>query len=177
MTINDWLSLIGSVGLIGAGSLIGSLVTVIFKHFLEKGKLKTDRQSNLQREIYFKLQEQSGKIFEEINLTGRQVEDIKFWLQKDNFVPTITNAPILERISKMSSFQAYFPKEILEKYNETAILFKEIAQIYFETGKTNNLSQESADKLNQSLKKFSEQSNALVRDVLSELDKNKKMIL
>jgi len=107
MTVNDWFSLIGSIGLIGTGSLIGSLITVIVTHFFEKGKLKTERQSNLQREIYFKLQEQAGKIFEEINLTGRQVREIKFWLQKRTFVPSITNTPIVERISKMSSLQVY----------------------------------------------------------------------
>lgn len=177
MTVNDWLSLIGSVGLIGAGSLLGSLITVIVTHFLEKGKLKTERQSNLQREIYFKLQEQAGKIFEEINLTGRQVEEIKFWLQKRTFVPNITNTPIVERISKMSSFQAYFPKDILEKYNETAFIFKEIAGIYFETGKTDNLSQENSSKLNGLLKKFSERTNELVRDVLTELERNKNLII
>lgn len=177
MTVNDWLSLIGPIGLIGTGSLIGSLITVIVTHFLEKGKLKTERQSNLQREIYFKLQEQAGKVFEEINLTGRQVEEIKFWLQKGTFMQTITNTPITERISKMSSFQAYFPKEILGKYNETSLIFKEIAKIYFETGKTGNLSQLDSDKLNGLLKKFSEQSNELVRDVLTELERNKNLII
>lgn len=177
MTINDWFSLIGSVGLIGAGSLIGSLITVIVTHFLEKGKLKTERQSNLQREIYFKLQEQAGKIFEEINLTGRQVEEIKFWLHKGTFMPSITNTPAAERISKMSSFQAYFPKDILAKYNETALIFKEIVEIYFETGKTGNLSLESSDKLNERLKNFDAQSNALVREILKELERNRNLVV
>lgn len=178
MTVNYWFSLIGSIGLIGTGSLIGSLITVIVTHFLEKGKLKTERQSNLQKEIYFKLQEQAGKTFEEINLTGRQVEEMKFWLLKrGTFTPSLTNTPIIERISKMSSFQVYFPKEILEKYNETAIIFKEIAEIYFETGKTDNLSQENRNKLNRLLKKFKERTNELVRDVLTELERNKNLII
>ena len=177
MTIDNWLSLIGSIGLIGAGSLIGSLITVIVTHFLERGKLKTERQSNLQREIYFKLQERAEKFFEEINLTGRQVEEIKFWLQKGTVMPSITNTPISERISKMSSLQAYFPRDILEKYNETALIFREIAKIYFEAGKTGNLLQENCDKLNELLKKFSKQSNELVHNVLTELNRNKGLII
>lgn len=166
----------GSVGLVGIGSVLGSLITVIVTHFLEKGKLKTERQSNLQREVYFKLQEQTEKLFEAINLMGRQIEEIKFWLQKGNFVP-ITNTPITERISKISSLQAYFPKEILEKYNETALVFHEIARIYFETGKIGYLSQQGSDSINKSLKEFSEKSNELVRDVLGELEKSKTLII
>jgi hypothetical protein len=77
----------------------------------------------------------------------------------------------------MSSLQVYFSKEVLNKYNETMFIFKDIALIYFETGKTGNISPEGANKINQLLKKFSEQSNELVRDVLAELEKNKKMIL
>ena len=177
MTISDWLNLLGSLGLISAGSLLGSLITILIEYWLDRNKLKNERQSNLQREIYFKLQEQAGKIFEEINLMVQQVEEIKFWLQKKTFVLNITNMPIIERISRMSSLQVYFPKDILNKYNETAFIFKEIAGIYFETGKTANLSQESSNKLNKLLENFSRRTNELVNDILTELGRNKNLII
>lgn len=177
MTVNDWFSLVGSIGLIGAGSLIGSLITVIVTHFLEKEKLKIERQSNLQREIYFKLQQQAEIFFEEINLTRQQVKEIKFWLQKLIPVPNITNTSIVERISKISPLQVYFPKDILDKYNETASIFNEIAGIYFGIVKTNILSQEDIDKLNELLEEFSERTNKLVLDVLIELERNKNLIV
>ncbi|MBU0597146.1 hypothetical protein KJ641_01110 [Patescibacteria group bacterium] len=177
MTINDWISLIGSFGLIGAGSIVGSLVTIIVSHFLEKNKLKTERQSNLQKEIYFKLQEEAAKMFEEINLSTRQVGEMKFWLQKRTFESKITNTPVTERISKLSSFQAYFPKEIIKKSNEVSVIFHKIVNLYFEIGKTGTLAEEKANELNDYLNQFSEEANALVRNILAELERNKKLIV
>jgi len=110
-------------------------------------------------------------------LMRRQVEDIKFWLQRGAFTSTITNTHILEKISKISSFQAYFPKEILQKYNETALIFTQIAEVYFEAGKTGNLAQKNAENLSMFLKEFSKQSNVLVREVLEELERNKSLIV
>jgi hypothetical protein len=167
----------GSVGLIGIGSVFGSLVTVIVTHFLEKGKLKTERESNLQREIYFKQQEQSGKLFEEINLMGRQVQEIKFWMQKNTVTPMITNIPVVERIAKISSLQAYFPKEIIEKHNEVALIFGELLKIYYEIGKKCVRTQKDCDDIMELLKKHNEQSNELVRDILKELERNKNLIV
>src|SRR3989344_6110228 len=121
MTPNDWLNLVGSAGLIGAGSLVGSLITVVITHFFERGKLKTERQSNLQKEIYFKLQEQAAKLFEEFNLSGRQVEEMAFWLKKGTYTSDITKITAVERIAKLSSAQVYFSKEILNKCNRIAM--------------------------------------------------------
>lgn len=177
MTVNDWLSLIGSLGLIGTGSLIGSLITIVVGHFLEKRKLKTERQSHLQREIYFKLQEQAEKIFEDINLIRRQIEEIRFWLEKGNFDPKITKTSIVERISKISSIPVYFSKEIVQKYNEISLGFRQIVSIYFEFGKIGDLPQETVDNLNKLLSDFNKNANVCVRLVLEEINKNKEKIL
>lgn len=174
MQLNDYFDLIGQIGLITTGSIVGALITVFITHFFEKSKLKTERQSNLQREIYFKLQQQAEKIFEQINLINRQVEDMMFWLQKGVFELKITNTSTLDKIEKMSSFQPYFSKEILKKYNETVLIFREILKIYFETGKTGDL---DGNKVNELIKTFKIQSNELVRDVLAEIERNKNLIV
>lgn len=69
-----------------------------------------------------------------------------------------------------------FPPFPLEKYNETALVFHEIARIYFETGKIGYLSQQGSGNINKSLTEFSKKSNELVRDVLEELEKSKNLI-
>ena len=128
MTISDWLNLSGSLGLISVGSLLGSFITIFIKYWLDKNRLKAERQSNLQREIYFKLQEQAVKVFKELNLMNRQVEEMEFWLKKKVYTE-ITKIPVIEMISEMSSIQVFFSREVLDKYNKVAITFREIATI------------------------------------------------
>lgn len=178
MAPNDWLNLIGSVGLIGAGSLVGSLITVVITHFLERGKLKTERQSNLQKEIYFKLQEQAAKLFEEFNLSGRQVEEMAFWLNRGTYTSDITKTTAIERIAKLSSAQVYFPKEILDKCNSIAMTFRQLADIYVGAARARALSPEAANKWsNELLPAFHKQVNECFSAILNELEKNRKRIL
>ncbi|MEK7208078.1 MAG: hypothetical protein AAB699_00840 [Patescibacteria group bacterium] len=180
MTTNDWFSLIGSIGLIGAGSLLGSLITVVVTHFLEKGKLKTERQSNLQREIYFKLQEQAGKIFEELEIMRQQVKEMKFWLERGQCEEIKPSTPLIERVLKLWLIQVYFSKDSLRAYNKVANAFNEIISLYYDcrAGRVNLFSDESIQKkMNELHSKFHSEAKSCVDVIHTELAENKKSIL
>jgi hypothetical protein len=176
MTVSDWLNLLGSLGLVSAGSLFGSLITILIKYWLDKNKLSTERQGNLQKEIYFKLQEQAGKLFEDINLMNRQVEDMSYWLRKGVFDLDITKVPITERLAKISTIQVYFSVDVLKKYDQLGKTSRKISEIYFEAGKMDQLSYKACDSLNVLLVQFNNEADSCVRAVLEEVRKNKESI-
>ena len=70
------LVVFGTIGLITTGSLAGSLFTVLIQHYFERNKLKTERESLLAREIYFKLQDKAEKIRFGMHLLSLRMDKI-----------------------------------------------------------------------------------------------------
>lgn len=176
MPISDWLSLIDSLGLIATGSLLGSFITILVKHFLDKGRLKTERQSSLQKEIYFRLQGQAGKMFEVINLLRRQVEEMAFWMEKRQH-KKISSISLTERIRNLSSAQVFFSEIICEKYNDAVESFGRMVIIYGDMGK-GILRAEQIKEWNEKLAPaFHNYISDCAVLILEELKNSKKMIL
>ena len=168
--MNIFLGLFGGLG-------VGTLIGIIVQHFLDTDRLKTERQSNLQKEIYFNLQKHAESIFIELGLLNRQVFEMKYWLTKNIFELNLTKNSIEEVISKLCSAQVYFSKNILDNYDEVIKLFKKIVDVYYdEIGRTGELNQNSIDKFTMLVKDFYIKSEECKSSVLNELEKNKKLI-
>jgi len=176
MNLINILTAINSLGLIATGTLIGALVTVVVQHFLDKEKNKTDRQSALQKEIYFNLQKQTEKIFFELNLIRRQTDEIFFWLSRGKCLTALASSPIEETLDRLSSAQVYFSEDIMKKIDRCSAIFKQITDIYFEVGKKENIVSEQTSKLNELRDILWDEIKECRSEIFKKLEFNKKLI-
>ncbi len=177
MTLQDYLNIFGTIGLITTGSLVGSLITILIQHFLDKGRLKTERQSNLQKEIYFNLQKQAEKFLFHANLINAQAEEIKFWLQSQIFNKDLPNISKEEKLKDMAVILVYFPKDISIKYDNVAKVFRKVLDIYFDVGKTGEITNAQSTDLQTIYPDLMSNLNDLKKLILSDLDQKRKEIL
>jgi hypothetical protein len=117
MTINDWINLFGSLGLIASGSLLGSLITIIIKHFLDKSNLKTEREYLLQKEIYFKKVAAWERI--SVQLTTIHTEIVQYNAALSGPVHLVKlNVDFDERVKDLSIIEVWFSQEVKEAWNK-----------------------------------------------------------
>ena len=165
------------LGSLSTGALIGSVITLTIKHFFDKTKAKIERQSNLQKEIFFNLQKQAESIFLEINLLIKQTQQINFWLSKKIFTMELTNIDWRERNARLSSVQVYFSPDVLRKFDELAINFMEIADIYINAGTTSAITPEQIDAIKMFSENFMEKVHKCQEAIFAEVNKAREMIV
>ena len=126
------LNSLGVIGLISTGSLVGSLITILIKHFLDKDKLKTEREFILGKEIYFNLQKATERFFKNINLLSHQAHQISNCLSSNSFSIPIVSIDFEKRLEELSFVQVYFSTETCKKWDECVKFFREIMFMYSE---------------------------------------------
>lgn len=148
---NTSLSLIGGIL---AGTGFGSLITIIIKHFLDKSKMKAERLSNLQREIFFNLQKQAEGLFIEMNQMTKQAFIIQRWSNGNASATDIPHFDMKERIKRISSAQVYFTKNTVLKYKKLTDVFVEIVESHIGIEKPSDITPKHRDMRNQLYNKY-----------------------
>lgn len=173
----------GGLGLVTTGSIVGSLVTVIIQHFLQKNKLKTERENLLNREIYFKLQDKVEKIrFGMQVLTERMNfmnQAVKLKYERDIFD---ANRPKdeyhKERLDLAVCLETYFQDIDLKPYNRCMGMFEPASLIYVEfLEKEGNLFKEKAIQLNNITNVFIVEMKSLSNKIQGKLEEARKKII
>ncbi len=176
------LETFGIVGLIAFGSLSGSLITIIIKHFLDKNKLKTERQAQLQKEIYFKLQDKAEDVFEGLYILKRRADEM-FITQKAFIDKKIENLSKFEddfkkeRIKLASNLQLFFPNVNKKKYNDSITKHSKIGELHFKLYKSKTLTKEKINEFDKLYDEFNGNIFDLTKEILQELKKEKEKII
>lgn len=169
-------SLLDALNSIGLGVFLGSFLTTVIQHLFERQRLKSERMSDLNKEIYFKLQNQAEKIFSEINLMYAQTQEISHWLSSHVFTTQLTNMSKLERLQTMSEVTVYFSEDTLREYDKCADAFRDIADLYADVGKKGELTKTQTDVLPELLNKFEKGYEECKKKVRQELVEAKQSI-
>lgn len=178
---NNLKEIFGTIGLIATGSFFGSLIVVFVQHYFEKNKLKTERESLLAREIYFRLQDKAEKIRFGMQLLSRRMDkitlEIKLKVENGMVVENRLEDDYLdERINLAVYLETYFPSVNLKSYNDCINLIPKMVMIYKEFIENSSLQKEKIEELNKINQDFNSGMVLLSSQIQSELNKARSAI-
>jgi hypothetical protein len=177
MSVYDWLNLIGSIGLVATGSILGSLVTILIKHFLDKGKMEDERRSNLEKEIYFNLQKAAESFYKNLNLLRIQALEIATVMATGKFEHTITSIEFEKKLTDISTVQVYFSKDTCNLWDKCSESFTKIADMYFMSKSSPPVTEAQRAVFREAYKILDTDVEALRSAISDELAKSKNRII
>jgi hypothetical protein len=153
------IEIFGPGGLFATGAVLGSILTAIVQHFFESKRLRKEREFQLKKETYFKLEGKAENIFEGLYILKRRADEMKITL--DAFLGGIIKDLFgfeddfkKERIKLASNLQLFFPDNFQDKYNSCVSKLSEMGKLHFKLCKERKLVKEEIDKFDKLYREF-----------------------
>jgi len=165
------IKLIETLPTLGLGAIFG----MVIQFLLDSKKQKTQQGRELEKDIYFKLQEKAEGLLSQIYLLKRQAKEMLEQMKKgmDPLVLGISNKPILESIKELSSCRIYFSEETLVLWDKCVKPFVVISQLWALWAKGNQLNQNQMEAFTKALAELDLQTEIMVKAIKDELDKQR----
>ena len=185
MNIDMLAAILGGIG-------GGSLLTMVVKHFLDKDKIKAERQIQLQKEIYFELQKRAKEIFDGLFILDHRFDQHNIIIEKtlNNQIQVFVDLPDefkKERVRVATNLQLFFPNVSHVKYNECVNLISKTGELYLEVRKKmpleagGEMEKEEKNKilysLNEQSKIFKNNMRTLANEIMQILEDQKSKII
>jgi len=158
------------------GALFGAIVVAVLQHFFENSRSHNQRKSDLQKEIYFKLQEQAEKLIFEVSLADRRAKEISEFIQSDSFGQPPHDVSIIDRVERVSTASLYFSPDVIQKYNSVMEVFNEISEIYHHHSNKVVLLSKDGERLNLAFTKLKDEIKAFRASLIQEIASVKNRI-
>jgi hypothetical protein len=155
--------------------LTSSVVTVVIEYFLNKVKLKSERENSVEREIFFNLQKQAEKVFTGLDKIRWNFERINKFAETGNlaeFDTTIKNDQN-ELIEQLSPAQIYFSFEAITKYDKAVKIYREYSIFIRKIRSDGKITNEQNYKVSELVRNFNNAVQECKSLILTEIEKQK----
>ncbi len=164
------------VGLVATSGLVGGVVATLVQLYFENRRLKIERESALNKEIYFKKVEAWGKISVQMLSISAEISQYITALSGEPAFFAKLNISIDERIQELAVLEVWFFGDVKDAWNKINEPYNIIRQTYllFQQGK---MSPEQSRLCVEAISRFSDASLLFKKEIRLELEKDRAKII